>query len=106
MQAATMKRLARASLLLVVLVAWLLASNHCLAACLQLATPAVADEHAHCGSQESPVNEEPANDCDSSACCTALSALSPVAKSAGYDALAFIIKEYPVGSCLAPGSEI
>ncbi len=100
-----LKPLARSAVFAVVLAAWLLASNHCLAACLQFVTTAVAEEHAHCGSQETPANEKPANDCDSSSCCTALSAVSPAAKSAGYDALAFITKEYPVGSYLAPGSE-
>ncbi|CAA9234578.1 MAG: hypothetical protein AVDCRST_MAG42-1321 [uncultured Chthoniobacterales bacterium] len=89
-------RLFSATLSLVALAAWLLASNHCvLAGVMPVAKKAVASSHCH-GSSDAPASEEKERDCDGSKCCNLLSAPSlAFAKDiVSYDAALFIAADY------------
>lgn len=89
-------RLFSATLSLVALAAWSLASNHCaLAGLMPAAKEAVAISHCH-GSSDEPAPEEKERDCDGSKCCNLLSAPSlAFAKDVvSYDATLFIAADY------------
>ena len=89
-------RLFSATLSLVALAAWLLASNHCvLAGVMPVAKEAVATSHCH-GSSDAPAPEEKERDCDGSKCCNLLSAPSlAFAKDVvSYDATLFTAADH------------
>ena len=84
-------RLFNAATALVVLGAWLFASNHC--AIADLMPKPLQAEASHChASPESPPQEEKERECDGSKCCKSLSAPSlGFAKNiASYDASLFV----------------
>ena len=91
-------RLFSASVSLVAVAAWFVASNHCAIANVapKPAAPGAAD-HSHCGGAEgAPAKEDEGGDCDGSKCCKSLSVPTlAFAKSAvSYDGLLFVAKDY------------
>lgn len=68
-------RLFSATVSLVALAAWLVASNHCAIAGSMPKRTADQPAHAHChGSDEAPAEQEKEGECDGSKCCKSLSA--------------------------------
>lgn len=91
-------RLFGAAIALLTVVAWLLAANHCVVACLAAPLNADTETHEHCGgSSETPADQEQSNDCDGLNCCKSLSAPASFAKKlAGYDKAFYTLKDYVV----------
>lgn len=90
-------RLFNASVSLVALAAWVVASNHCaIAGSLPKAAEQAA--HAHChASEEAPAQEEKQRECDGSRCCKSLSAptLAFAKTLIAFDSQAFVPATLP-----------
>lgn len=89
-------RLFNATISLVVLGAWLFASNHCAIADMMPKPEQAEASHCH-PSPDAPPQEEKERECDGSKCCKSLSAPSlAFAKSvASYDATLFVAISFP-----------
>lgn len=90
-------RLFNATLSLVALAAWLLASNHCaLAGVMPVAKQVVVSSHCH-SSPEAPAPDEKERECDGSKCCNSLAApsLAFAKYVVSYDTSLFVANDGP-----------
>ena len=88
-------RLFSATVSLVTVAAWFVASNHC--ALANVVPKPAASDHSHCGSsQEAPDEKDNGGECDGSKCCKSLSVPTlAFAKSAvSFDSALFVAKDY------------
>ena len=91
-------RLLSATVSLVALFAWLIASNHCAVAGLIPSAQEASAAHSHCGGPgETPAPEDKERDCDGSKCCKSLSApgLALAKNTVGYESTSFVAGDYP-----------
>jgi hypothetical protein len=100
-------RILGTTITLFTVVAWFLASNHCVVACLAAPLAAAAETHEHCsGSSDKPADKEQPNDCDSLNCCKSLSAPASFAKKLiGYDKAFHTLKDYVVSEIVFAGEQ-
>ncbi|HEX8280973.1 MAG TPA: hypothetical protein VF551_06330 [Chthoniobacterales bacterium] len=99
-------RLARATISLLAVAAWLLAANHCVVAGFLPKANTVSSEHAPCPAHKAPAPEKKSKDCDGSSCCKSLSAPLALAKNlVGYDLASFDACEFPGSATEAAGCQ-
>ena len=80
----------------VVVLAWLIASNHCAVAALRPAPIASAAGHEHCPGHQAPTKKDQKGGCDGQNCCKSLFApVTALAKNpVAYDATSFVATDY------------
>lgn len=104
MQQPPIIRVARVTISLLAITAWLFAANHCIVAELLPQTPVPSAEHEHCPGHPAPVGEQKSNGCDGSSCCKSLSAPLALSKTVvQFDMLSFATKDYPAASSIDLG---
>ena len=100
-------RLFSATISLVALAAWFVASNHCALANVVPKAAEPASEHSHCGSSpQSTDNEEKGGECDGSKCCKSLSVptLAFAKTVVSCDNALFVANDYLAGDFASLGT--